>query len=104
MSDYTPAEIEAAFENDEDGWGEVAYSNDGSKSTVTLRGASVQVEKVGGKAPGEGGGEEVSVVIRAGDQLFEKSGYYASHYGADWDGDVREVQPVERTITVYEAV
>lgn len=47
---------------------------------------------------GEGKGDEASIVIKIGDQYFRKEGYYASHYGYDWDGDLEEVRPkvVER--------
>jgi hypothetical protein len=41
------------------------------------------------------------VVIRVGTQLFRKNGYYASHYGTDWDGSVDEVVSSEKVITVY---
>jgi len=42
------------------------------------------------------------MVIRIGDQLFRKEGYYASHYGYDWDGTFEEVEAKPKTITVYE--
>jgi hypothetical protein len=35
-------------------------------------------------------------------QHFRKDGYYASHYGYDWDGDLYEVKPTERVVTFYE--
>jgi hypothetical protein len=104
-NNYTAAEIEAAITDGvEADWYELSDLGDGDKTTITLRGAAVEIEKVGGKAPCEGGAEDVSVVIKVGSQLFEKTGYYASHYGCDWDGDVTEVRPVEKIITVYERV
>lgn len=47
-------------------------------------------------------GSEAWMVIRIGDQLFRKEGYYASHYGYDWDGTFEEVEAKPKTITVYE--
>lgn len=35
-------------------------------------------------------------------QLFRKEGWYQSHSGSEWDGDVYEVQAREKTVTVYE--
>lgn len=53
---------------------------------------------------GEGQGDHIEFVFRVEDtgQLFKKEGYYASHYGTDWDGPFREVHAVERTVTFYE--
>jgi hypothetical protein len=53
---------------------------------------------------GEGQGEDIWFVFRVVDtgQLFKKSGYYASHYGTDWDGPLEEVHAVERMVTFYE--
>lgn len=38
------------------------------------------------------------------DIYIKVSGYYASHYGTDFDGwdDCKEVRPKQQTITVYE--
>lgn len=103
MTDYTTAEIDSAVEVALEGWSELGYMSKGYKETIALRGEPVEIETVAGKAPEEGGGEHVFVIIKAGDQFFRKTGYYMSHYGSDWDGDVTEVHPVEKTITVYEA-
>ena len=51
---------------------------------------------------GMGQGDSIWVVLRIGDQLFKKEGYYASHYGSDWDGDLTEVHEVQRLVTFYE--
>jgi len=45
-----------------------------------------------------------SVVFRIGDRYFRKSGYYDSWEGGDWDGELEEVRPREKMITVYEAI
>lgn len=60
------------------------------------------LEFVEGYTGGEGGGEDAYVVFKLGDRYFRKQGYYASHYGTDWDGELREVNPVQRVVTFYE--
>lgn len=35
-------------------------------------------------------------------QHFRKDGYYASHDGYYWDGDLYEVKPVDKVVTFYE--
>jgi hypothetical protein len=106
MTDYTAAEVEAAIDAGDDA-GEFEkwydFEDKGSKNILTLRGEEIEVETIADDCGGEGHGENVWLVIKVGDQLFEKTGYYASHYGTDWDGDFTEVHPVEKTITVYEA-
>lgn len=111
MSDYTANEVEAAIEalidggdkENEDGeeysWSELAYGD--VPETLSLRGEDVPVTHVI-QVGGEGQGDEIWFVIQVGDQLFRKDGYYASHYGSDWDGDFSEVRATQKTITVYE--
>jgi hypothetical protein len=112
MSDYTAREIEEAVSaaadveghSLEEGWGDLAYQDDGYTATISLRGEDVQLEMIDSKPGREGGGEDLYIVVKVGDQFFEKTGYYASHYGSDWDGEVTEVNPAQKTITVYEPV
>lgn len=101
MSDYTAAEVEAALQPlvDDESW----YVLEETGQSVELRGEKVEIVPVANYG-GEGKGEERWVVARIGTQFFRKDGYYASHYGTDWDGEFYEVKPVEKTITVYEAV
>lgn len=55
---------------------------------------------------GEGQGDHVHMVFKftlpEGVEYWKKDGYYASHYGTEWDGDFYQVNPVVKTITVYE--
>jgi hypothetical protein len=59
---------------------------------------------------GEGMGDQYFVVFEIVSEdgltrrMFKKNGYYASHDGAYLDGRLFEVKPVQKTITVYEAV
>jgi hypothetical protein len=101
MSDnYTPAEIDTAVDEQ---W--EALSDGYGPKTLTIRGEDVPVERLDGVPGREGGGEDIWVVIKVGDQLFRKDGYYGSGYGEDWDGgEPTEVRPVEKTVTVYESV
>jgi hypothetical protein len=98
VPDYTAAEIDSAVT--EDGlWDELDYVK---TAPVTLRGEDVQVKFVAGETGGEGSAEDIWLVIKVGDQYFRKEGWYYSHDASHWDGDLREVHPEEKTITVYE--
>jgi hypothetical protein len=57
------------------------------------------VHSVGG---GEGGGEYVERVFEHAGIFVKLTGYYASYSGTDWDEDVVQVFPKQKTITVYE--
>lgn len=104
MSDYTTLEVIQAFGGSNDEWGGDADWYEMEDATeVTLRGEKVPVTNVESFG-GEGQGDDKWFVVKIGDQLFRKSGYYASHYGTDWDGAFEEVHPVEKVVTVYEPV
>jgi hypothetical protein len=69
-------------------------------------GAVTVLDSVGGS---EGGGEYAHKIVRVsnsqGDhRFFQKPGWYQSYDGAHWDGDLFEVAPVQRTVTVWEKV
>ncbi len=85
----------------EDYWGTKKNHPD-NRLVLDIDGEKVYAEYIGGKPPEEGGGERVYIIVKVGEQFFRKNGYYASHYGTDWDGSVDEVHPVTKTITVYE--
>lgn len=121
MTNYTAHAIEAAIEIDPefDGWsmadewrpaGEYerwsggVYNREDSRLKLDIDGITEYAEYVDGKMPEEGGGEQIYVVIKVGTQYFRKDGYYLSHDGSYWDGDVVEVRPIEKTITVYEPI
>lgn len=70
--------------------------------TITLRDETVEVSEVAQEG-GMDEGSSIWFVVRIGDQLFRKDGYYASHYGTDWDGAFYEVKAAQKTVTVYEA-
>lgn len=108
MTDYTRAEVLNAFEVllEDFGWGELKsdlcdYATGRYIYSLILRGEEVEIK---GEAAfgGRDQGSEAWVVFRVGDQLFRKQGYYASHYGFDWDGTFEEVVATPKTITVYE--
>ncbi len=116
MPDYSTSEIEEAVTNGETldrwglsvgGWERLSEANIGSLHAHTIRGELVDIEKVGGKGPRAGGGrfeavDDVSVIIRVGDQYFEKCGYYSSYDSTRWDGRLHQVRLVVKTVTVYE--
>jgi hypothetical protein len=74
-------------------------------SECVVHGITVSVAEA--DTGGEGHGEDVYIVFKTIDtkgdtQYWRKDGYYASHYGTDWDGDFREVRLIERIVTFYE--
>ena len=84
-----------------DYWGEVHW---GDVDTLTIDGVDYPLEVVESHGGGEGDGSEVWVVFKVDGRLFRKSGYYASHYGTDWDGSLEEVEAFEKTVTDYRTI
>jgi hypothetical protein len=86
-------------------WDEVEYLFDGSDRSFTLHGRTIAAESF--DTGGEGHGEDVYMVFKTTDvdgavQYWRKDGYYSSYDGGEWDGDFREVDPVEKVVTFYE--
>jgi hypothetical protein len=52
----------------------------------------------------EDGLEQRIMIIQVGDRYFRKIGYYNSWDSSNWDGELVEVRPREKTVTVYEVV
>lgn len=101
MSKFTAWQVEEALDNHEElSWSEIAWE-DCDQETLNIDGEEVKLSLVESDPGGEGHGEYVFLVIKVGDQLFRKEGFYASHHGTDWDGDFSEVEPKEVTVTKY---
>lgn len=79
------------------GWGEFVHEG----GPVVIDGVLLEA-KVVHTTGGEDEGSYASSTFQIGDQYFRKSGYYASHYGYDWDGELEEVRPVQKVVTVFE--
>lgn len=79
-------------------WLEEATWNDHEVETSV--GNIKRVESVGG----EGQGDHQHLVIQtiATGQYFRVDGWYTSYDGGEYDGDLYEVQKVERLVTFYE--
>jgi hypothetical protein len=89
----------AAYEEDkgtEPDWNEF----NGRATEVVFEGETVDVKLVH-ETGGMDKGSNASMTFKIGDQFFTKEGYYASHYGYEWDGPFFESKPVERVITEY---
>lgn len=69
----------------------------------TIYGEPVEV-KIVEETGGMDEGSQASVTFSIGSQFFRKDGYYASHYGHDWDGAFYEVRPRSVTVTQYERI
>lgn len=83
-------------------WDDVSYHTN-ERVDVSGLGSVRVIDNEGG----EGQGDHAHLVfeVTSGDgevRLFKLDGYYSSHCGTEWDGDLYEVEPVQRTITVYE--
>lgn len=98
MSDYTVAEvleaIEDKFGEDDEFW---YYPQD---TPLVLRGEAVVPEKIESTG-GMDEGSNASIVFKLNDQFFRKEGFYASHYGYDWDGAFYECEPKEVVVVQY---
>lgn len=109
MSDFTARDLEHMVDNDEvhyeDGetvdsqefWSEIHWGS--TRLAFPGIGKAMRVDSAGGMDEGS----NIWTVFEVGGRLFRKSGYYASHYGTDWDGAFEEVFPEQKTITVYSA-
>lgn len=101
MSKFTARQVEDALKDGEElDWYNLAWE-DYDQETLNIEGEEVKFSLVESDPGGEGHGEYVFLVIKVGDQLFRKEGFYASHHGTDWDGDFSEVEPKEVTVTKY---
>lgn len=106
---YTPYNSNVPKTYGTSGWGELVealFWTTKSVNVIPDIGSLIGVEDHGG---GEGSGEErwyvFSVTAEDGNvRHFRKNGYYASFVGSEFDGAFEEVQPAERTITVWEAI
>lgn len=76
-----------------------------SNETKTVGDVNIQVvEDFGGADQGSQRYLVFSLEKNGETEYWQKDGYYASHYGTDWDGEFYQVKPVEKTITVYVGV
>jgi hypothetical protein len=139
MTDFTPAQVEAAFaanfpsddilyDNIDDGWekyenkdadhaahlaeylsdeyNELADLLDWSELAYQLNNKTVTIEIDGKQAAvtcvqqlgGMDEGTTADVTFNVGTQYFTKRGWYASHYGYEYDGAFEETIPKERPV------
>lgn len=81
-------------------------SNFGDYFAYDLDGDSVfgEIEEVDSEGDCEGGGEYAMKVLyfKDHDIYLKIEGAYYSYNGTDWDDNVKEVRPKQKTITVFE--
>lgn len=97
LNSLTLEEIEEKCNNH--GWWSLDYRQVQGWEDLTL----VVIEEGGG----EGSGYEIELVFSLTDitgrtRYFKKWGHHISHDGTYWDGNLEEVKPQEKTVTVYE--
>lgn len=82
----------------ESGWDYITEEGYGGKPVVmNLLGKDVSIKVVESKQQSE----ESYLILEIDGTLYRKDGWYASHYGSEWDGSFYPVKPVEKTITVW---
>lgn len=47
-------------------------------------------------------GGDITVIFAAGGKFYRATGYYSSYDGYTWDGGIKEVQKVTKTVEVFE--
>lgn len=66
----------------------------------------LDMELVHSEGGHEGEGEYAERVfehVNGDEKIYIKiTGFYSSYHGTDWDSDFEKVEPVQKTITVYE--
>lgn len=82
-------------------WGHYRNPEVNESYDVPGLGVVYVVESIGGY---EDGPSTLSLVFRAGDCYFRKTGSYDSYDGSDWDGPFEMVEPETRTVTAYRTV
>jgi len=104
MTKFSAAQVEAAIEEEFDGYPEEFYGEvgtDGYELTMLDGAVAYGVAREGGY---EGGGDYMDVVFRIGQQFFRKQGTHNSWDASYWDGTLEEVEPYQETVTKYRAV
>lgn len=76
----------------------------GQSGTMTINGETYHwtgVESIGGH---EGAGEYAAVIFDVDGRTFRQEGFYASHYGCDYDGTFEEVEKFQKTVDDYRPI
>lgn len=101
LGNYTVEEVRTAMSPSR--W---EHLSGGSNDAILIREDAVLVSFIESNVddvdPEVEGQEDVYVVVKIGTQFFKQTGYYTSHSGSSWYGTIKEVKPVQKTVTVYE--
>lgn len=102
MSDYTVADLADDIANERDDFYDDLWNyGNPDHPQATVFGDAVFVNASTEYDEGRCG---QSLVFRIGDRHFRKTGYYDSWAGGEWDGELEEVRPREKTIVVYDSI
>lgn len=99
---FTARDVDEAVQDDW-GWSETSYRAKTDPFALLLGGKAYVARTVDQSRLGEGA-TDVWVVIEIDGRHFRKTGYHQSHDGTYWDGQVTEVRPKEKMITVYDNI
>lgn len=108
MSDFKPWEVDVTvseYRQPDDEWSNgwwLMWNQEIDKIEDPVLGT---IERVANKKfpfdQYETDGAPIFVVVKVGDQYFQKEGVYASWDGTNMDGECVEVEPVEVPLTFY---
>jgi uncharacterized protein YndB with AHSA1/START domain len=98
-----------AYRYEESGWYQWSEIGDIRDADPVIVEGVGSVEVVHAETGGEGAAEHCELIFKvtADDgtvRYFEKDGWYQSFNGTEWDGDFYEVEPAQKTITVYSKI
>lgn len=97
----SPEDLAEALENydeNEEGWEYFAEMRQGLKFDLPNIGEVVFVQHE------ELIGNEHILVFKFRDRWYAKEGQWVSHDGMYWEGDFRQVKPVQKVVTEWESV
>jgi hypothetical protein len=109
LEDYIEDEDSEFF-----GWdalGDMFYHRQWDSETLTMVDREIPkvfgfdfeiVEDFGGEGQGDSRHVVFSLTDGTNTRYFRKDGFYASYDGSTWDGEFREVMPIDRVVTFYE--
>jgi hypothetical protein len=97
---WKTGEVEQSSYEGSEFWSEAHYS----EPNYEVASLDVTLSHVDGEHGGEGSAEYIWQVWKTVDaegnvQYFKKEGYYMSYDGSNWDGELFEVEPFEKTVT-----
>lgn len=97
----TVEQVEDALRLNDLDWWDISYE-DFEVDYLEIDGIFYPFEFVESETGHEGDWETSTyVIIKVGEQFFRKTGWYASHHGTEWDGQLTEVHETYQNVKVW---